>query len=97
MLRAHVLGELPLEVGDLVRSLADAVVAEDVLAANARGSSASSSSSPSSMPPGNMGRSGRVRAGGPPSRASRRSMLVSVTLPILDIASEPRKEARRGG
>src|SRR5437870_1335527 len=41
--------------------------------------SAESSSSPSSMPPGNIGHSGRLRAGVPPSRASRRSTLVSVT------------------
>src|SRR5438034_6144975 len=46
---------------------------------------ASACSSPSSIQPGNIGCSGRERAGVPPSRASRRSRLVSVTRSILDI------------
>ena len=91
--RAHVLGELALEVGHLVRAVADAVVAEDVLAADDAGRAPRAPRRRAPCRRGTSGRSGRVRAGGPPSRARRRSMLVSVTSLILDTGPRPRNGA----
>jgi len=72
--RAHELRQLTLERGDLIRPVADAVVAEEILALDDPGSVQRASSRPTSIPPGNIGASGRVRAGVPPSRARVRSL-----------------------
>ena len=86
-------GELALEVDDFVRPVADAVVAEE-LRLRITLAAASTSSSPYSMPPGNIGGSGRLRAGGPPSRASWvESPVVVIATLIMDIAPCPRNRA----
>src|SRR2546430_117108 len=70
MARAHVGGELLLEEFDLLRPVSDPVVAEEVLASDHPRQRLELLLS-DLHPPGEHGASGLVRAGGPPSRASR--------------------------
>ena len=91
---AHVLGELALEVEHLVRARRRRRSSGRLLGPLSTRVAASISSAPISMPPGNIGGSGRVRAGGPPSRASRMSRCVSVTRSILDMGPSGRNPGR---